>query len=196
MQKAISNKIQLGDTLNPLDDYAGVPSINDEGTLENLIGKVDKVRGFLKTGKADGDLSRYFPNILPITRQSQVARELPRKAYASVTYSDKKQLEFILDLTASTYSNYSTKEICLSLKFTKKTNKALQMDAQMMKVNNFFEHWFTDIDIRCYPDDMTILPTNNSVDIYQYSNAQIKYLPEKSVKKLLKQCCIQINLFI
>ena len=57
MQKAISNKTQLGDTLNPLDDYAGVLSINDEGTLENLRGKVDKVRDFLKTGKADGDLA-------------------------------------------------------------------------------------------------------------------------------------------
>ena len=89
MQKAISNKIQLGNTLNPLDDYAGIPSINDEGTLGNLIGKVDKVQGFLKTGQADGDLSRYFPNILPITRQSQIAGELPRKAYASVMYSDK-----------------------------------------------------------------------------------------------------------
>ena len=42
MQKAISNKIQLGETLNPLDDYGGVPSINDGGTFENLIGKVDK----------------------------------------------------------------------------------------------------------------------------------------------------------
>ena len=31
-----------------------------------------------------------------------------------------------------------------------------------------------------------ILPTNNSVDIYEYSNSQMKYLPEKSVKKLLK----------
>ena len=30
------------------------------------------------------------------------------------------------------------------------------------------------------------LPTNNSVHIYQYSNEQMKYLPEKSVKKLLK----------
>ena len=65
MQKAKSNKTQLGDTFNPLDDYAGVPSINDEGTLENLIGKVDKVPG--KAGKADGDLSRCFPNTLPIT---------------------------------------------------------------------------------------------------------------------------------
>ena len=68
MQKAVSNKIQLGETLNCLDDYGGVPSINDEGTLENLIGKVDKVLGFMKTDKADGDLSRYFLNILPIIR--------------------------------------------------------------------------------------------------------------------------------
>ena len=56
----------------------------------------------------------------------------------------------------------------------------------MMTVNNFFGHWFTDTDIRRYPDDMRILPTNTSVDIYQYSNAQMKYFPEKSVKKLLK----------
>ena len=144
------------------------------------------MRGFLKTGKADGDLSRYFPNILPITRQSQIAGELSRNRYASVTYSDKKQLEFILDLTASTYSNYSSMEICLSLKFTKKSNKTHQMDAEMMTVNNFFGHWFTDIDIRRYPDDMRMLPRNNSVYIYQYSNAQMKYLPEKLVKKLLE----------
>ena len=77
-------------------------------------------------------------------------------------------------------------EICIPIKFTKKSNKAQQMDANMITANNFFGHWFTDIDIRCYPDDMMILPTNNSVDIYQYSNAQMKYLPEKSVKKLLK----------
>ena len=80
MQKAISNKIELRDTLNPLHDYAGVPSINDDGILENLIGKVDKARGFMNTGKADGDLARYFPNILPVTRQAQVAGEAPRKA--------------------------------------------------------------------------------------------------------------------
>ena len=118
MQKAISNKIQLGDTLNPLKDYAGVPSINDEGNLENLIQKVDKVGEFWKRTKADEDLSRYFPNILPVTRQAKIAGELRRKASASVTYSDKKQLEFVLDLTANIYNNYSSKEICFPLKFT------------------------------------------------------------------------------
>ena len=77
-------------------------------------------------------------------------------------------------------------EICLPLKFTKKSNKAQKMDAQIMMVNNFFGHWFTDIDSRRYPDDMRVLPTNNCIDIYQYFNAQMKYLPEKSIKKLLK----------
>ena len=64
MQKAISNKIQLGETLNHLDDYGSIPSMNDEGTC--LITKVDKVHGFVATG--DGDLSIYYPKILPITR--------------------------------------------------------------------------------------------------------------------------------
>ena len=77
-------------------------------------------------------------------------------------------------------------EICLPFKFIKESNEALQMDTQMMTVTNLFGHWFTDIDISHYPDDMRIFLAANSVDIYQYSIAPIKYLPEKSVKKLLK----------
>ena len=92
MQKGISDKIQFGQTLNPLNDCGGIPSINDEGTLENLITKVDKVRGFIGTGKADGDLFRYYPNILPITRQAQIVGKPPRNSYASITYSDKKTI--------------------------------------------------------------------------------------------------------
>ena len=186
MQKAISNKKKLGDTLNPLRGYSGVPSTNGDGNLENLFQKVDTVGEFWKTGKADGDLSRYFQDILPVSRQAKIVGELPRKPYASVTCSDKKQLDFILDFTTNSYTNYSSMEICLPLKFTKKANKAQQMDSQMITVNNLFGHWFTDIDIRHYRDDTRILPKNNSVDIYQYSNTQLKYLPEKSVKTLLK----------
>ena len=46
MQQNLSNKIQLGDTLNPLQDYGGVPAINDEENLENLYSKVDKIGAF------------------------------------------------------------------------------------------------------------------------------------------------------
>ena len=89
-------------------------------------------------------------------------------------------------MTANTYSNYSTMQLCLPLKFTKRTVKAVNLDPNMTVVNNFFGHWFTNIDVRRYPDDWNILPTNNSVSIANYSNAQMKYLPEKSIKKLLK----------
>ena len=60
------------------------------------------------------------------------------------------------------------------------------MDADLITVNNLFGHWITDIDIRRYPDDTRILPTNNNVDVYQFSNSKLKYLPKDSVATLLK----------
>ena len=125
MQRKISNKIQLGETLNPLQDYGGVPAVDDEGNLENLYSKVDKIGAFWKTGKADEDLSRYIPNILLVTRQNQIVGTIPRKA-------------FVLELTANTYSNYSSMELVLPIQFTKKANKAAQMDGDIITVNNFF----------------------------------------------------------
>ena len=98
----------------------------------------------------------------------------------------KKNLEFVIELAANTYNNYSSMKIVLPIQFTKKTNKAVAMDADTTTVNNFFGHWITGINIQCYPDDTRILQTNNNVDVYQYSNAQLKYPPEKSVKIVLK----------
>ena len=44
----------------------------------------------------------------------------------------------------------------------------------------------TDIDIRQYPDDARILPTNNNVNVYQFLASQLKYLPKDSVATDLK----------
>ena len=52
--------------------------------------------------------------------------------------------------------------------------------------NNFFGHWITDIDIRRYPNDTRILPTNKNVDVYQFSASQLKYLPKGSREAVLK----------
>ena len=41
-QKPIKNRAEFGQHLNPLDDYAGVSSINDDGNLQTLIDKVGK----------------------------------------------------------------------------------------------------------------------------------------------------------
>ena len=72
-QKQIKNRIEFGQNLNPLDDYAGVPAIHDDGNLQTLIDEVGKIGKFWKTGKADGDLIRYLPNLLPVTRQNVIA---------------------------------------------------------------------------------------------------------------------------
>ena len=77
-------------------------------------------------------------------------------------------------------------ELILPIQFTKKTTKTAQMDGVLITVNNFFGHLITDIDIRRYPDDTEILPTNNNVNVYQFSNSQLKYLPKDSVATLLK----------
>ena len=129
---------------------------------------------------------KYYPNVYPISRQSQIASDFPKKAYASDSYVDKKRLEFTIQLTANTYTNYSTMEIVLPLKFTKKTDKTAAMDKNMTTVNNFFAHWFKDIEITRYPDDKNILPTNNTLNIANYSNAELKYLPAKAIKPLEK----------
>ena len=185
-QKPIQNRIEFGQNLNPLDDYAGVPAINDDGNLQTLIDKVDKVSKFWKTGKADSDLIRYIPNVLPVTRQNLIAGIDPRRAYASETYTDKKNLDFTINLAPSTYTNYATMEIVLPVQFVKKSQKAQQLDDDLMPVNNFFCRWFTDIDVKRYPDDVKILPTDKILSIYDYANAQLKYLPKKLYKRIKK----------
>ena len=56
--------------------------------------------------------------------------------------------------------------LILPIQFTKKKNKTMQMDADLITVNNFFGHWIKDIDIRLYSDDTGISLTNNSVDVF------------------------------
>ena len=48
MHWAISKKIQLGATLNPLKDAGNVPAVDEKSNLENLYSKVDKTGVFGK----------------------------------------------------------------------------------------------------------------------------------------------------
>ena len=43
MQREISNKIRLGENLNPLRDVSNVPSIDKVANLRDVFGKVDKL---------------------------------------------------------------------------------------------------------------------------------------------------------
>ena len=67
--------------------------------------------------------------------------------------------------------------IVLPIKIKKPTDKTANVN--VITVNNFFCHWLKEIDARRYPDDVRILPTNNTVEIYQYAAQQLKHLPNK-----------------
>ena len=48
----------------------------------------------------------------------------------------------------------------------------------MIPVNNFFTYWIKDVNIKRYGDDIAILPINKTLDIYRYSDAMLKHLPD------------------
>ena len=75
----------------------------------------------------------------------------------------------------------------MPIQITKNTTKAAKLEADVVTVNNFFTCWITDIDIRRYPDDKRVLPTNNYVDVCEFAASKLKYLPKDSVQTIKKQ---------
>ena len=74
--------------------------------------------------------------------------------------------------------NYSC--MCIVSLITKKAaNKA--QDVDIIRVNNFFSHWLKETDSRRYPDNIRILPTNNTVEIDQYAAQELNHLLKKSL---------------
>ena len=97
-------------------------------------------------------------------------------------------LEFNILLEANTYTNYSSLMLVLPIYIKKATDATANIDATMMVVNNFFAPWLKELDIKHYPDEICILPTNNAIDIYRYSEEMLKYLPQKAsdtIKEML-----------
>ena len=180
MQREISIKVQLGENLNPLKDIVKVPAIDNTSDLKDVFKKVDKLGNLWEVGKIDYILIRYLPGLTTVSRQGQIYSIIPKKTYASTNCVDKKALEFTLLLAANTYRNYSSLMIVLPIWIKKATDKTADTDATVTMVNNFLEHWLKEVDIKQYPDEIRILPTNNTV-IYRYSKKMLKHLPYKAL---------------
>ena len=90
MQREISNKIQLGETLNPLHDVSAVLFIDNTSNLKDVFGKVDELGDLWDKGTTDASLRRYIPGLSNVLRQGIIFNIVPKKAYATSTYSDIK----------------------------------------------------------------------------------------------------------
>ena len=169
MQREISNKIQLGENLNPLKDLPKVPTIDNTSDLKDVFRKVDKLGSLWEDGNVKYSLIRYPPGLANVSRQRQIYSIVPKKAYAATNYTDKKTLEFMILLASNTYTNYGSLRILLPIQIKKATNAAADIDGTMITVDNFFAHWLKEVDMKRYPDDIHILPTDSTCDIYRYS---------------------------
>ena len=78
--------------------------------------------------------------------------------------------------------NFNNVHIVFPLKIKKKTNVANDILATEITVNNFFAHWIKEIDIKRLGDDVPVLPTTNTIEIYKYSDAMLKHVPKKALK--------------
>ena len=193
MQREISNKIQSGKTLNSLNDVSAVSSIDNTSNLKDVFGKVDKLGDLWDKGTDDASLIRYIPCLRNVSRQGKIFNIIPKTAYATSTYTDKKTLEFTIELAANTHKKYSSMCIVLPIQIKNSTYK--KTNVNVITVNNFFCYWLKEIDARRYPDDIRILTTNNTVEICQYAAQKLKHLPRKSLDNIRetflykKSCC-------
>ena len=105
--------------------------------------------------------------------------------FAYSNLSDLRTFPFNMLLTADTATNFNNLHLCIPLQIKKKqknTNTANDIDDDLMTVNNFFAHFIKEIDIRRYNNNIIILPTNNTVDIYRYFDTMLKHMPDEALK--------------
>ena len=187
MQKDISTKNALGDTLNPINDIR--PSIAIDRTASNYNDakeKVQQIRDLIIMGKYDADLVKYIPGLADLAIQGMLDDINTREKVAHPSYKDKEQLDFQILLTENYHVNPSNIHICFPIKFKKKSSNSSGIDNNLITVNIFFAHWVKEISITKYGSDNELPPTFSPWEVYQYSDAMLKHLPKDSLKTIQK----------
>ena len=85
---------------------------------------------------------------------------------AHPSYKDMEQLNLQILLTENYYVNPNGIHICIPIKIKRKTNNALDIDADLITVNNFFAHWVKEISITRYGSDKELPPIYSPWKIY------------------------------
>ena len=101
MQRDISNRNNLGNTLNSIDDAKE---------------KVQKIRDLINMGKYDADLAKYIPGLMDLAIQGMLDDIDTREKVAHPSYKDKEQLDFQILLTENYYVNPANIHICFPIK--------------------------------------------------------------------------------
>ena len=168
--------------LNPLKDPAKVETIDYTEDFENLFTPLHSIEKFIHTGRLKNDLKRYILGITKPAHQGQLQGTLTKNAYAGNSYKEHRVAELNVKLTNNQYVNFHNVHLVFLMKIQKSTNNAANIAATVMIVNSFFRYWIKEIDINRYSDEIPILPLINTVDIYKYSDAMLKFEEDDALK--------------
>ena len=72
MQRAASERVKLGENLNPLNDATGVDSINFSADIDDNIKRVSKLKALYDRGEVDSNILRYVLGMNKIMYQGQI----------------------------------------------------------------------------------------------------------------------------
>ena len=187
MQREISDKNTLGDTLNPINDARRSTAIDrTTSNYDDATEKVQKTRDLINTGKYDADLAKYIPGLMDLAIQGMRDDIDTRENVAHPSYKDKELRDFQILLTENCYVNPSNIHICFPIKIKKKSNNSSDIDNDLITVNNFFAHWVKEISITKYGSNKELPPTFSPWEVYQYSDQMLKHLPSDALKTIQK----------
>ena len=187
MQREISDKIFLGEILNAYDDARRSTAIDRTASDYNEAKeKVQKIRDLIGTGRYDEKLAKYIPGMLELAFQGMIEDVDTKEKSAHPSSKDIEQLDFQILLTENYYVNPNCIHICFPIKIKRKTNNALDIDADLITVNNFFAHWVKEITMARCGSDKELPPTFSPWEIFQYSDGMLKHLPFDSLKTINK----------
>ena len=121
MQREISDKNTLGDTLNPVNDARrSTVIVRMTSNYNDAKEKVQKIRDLINMGKYDPDLAKYIPGLMDLAIQGMLDDIDIREKVANPSYKDKEQLDFQISLSENYYVNPSNIRISLPIKIKKK----------------------------------------------------------------------------
>ena len=185
MQREIGNSVQLRKTISAFESVRNVPSIDRNASdFDTAREKVKKVKRFIDRGEYDADVARYIPKTLELAYQGMLEQIKTVDQVAHPSYKDKETFYFQLLLDKNHYTNLNSLHICFPIRIRKATDATAAIEANMITVNNFFAHWIKEITKTKYGRNKQLIPTSALQEIYQYSDAVLKHLPEKSLKKI------------
>ena len=167
MQRKIGTEVDIGNTVSPFNSIGKLSAIDRcASNYTNARAKVQKIRQLISTGTYDADIAKYIPGTLDLVYQGILEDIDIKEKAAHISYKDIEQLDFQIMLSDNYYVNPDSMHLCFPMKIKQLSNKANDIDSDLITVNIFFAHLIKEIGVTRYGNDKQLIPTFSPYKIY------------------------------